>query len=187
MMNKLLAHLGRLGGVIISPRPTFSRIVRDGEGSLLELVPWIAIVAVVIAPMDAGRAILWFRINWWEGVTSLVTMMSNRMALPLGGALAAGVLLYIGELVFRTGSEKRGFDLALDAAAFTLIPHLILAALGMLLSVLGADLWWMPHYPPLRGPASHVLLRLAVAYGWSLCLYALVASIFWRRETSANA
>jgi hypothetical protein len=185
-MNKLLAHFGRLGGVIISPRQTFSRIVLDGEGNLLELVPWIALVAVAIAPADAGRAILWFRINWWEGVTSLVTMLSNRMALPLGSALAGGIVLYLGETIFRSGEEKRGFDLALDAAAFTLVPHLLLAALGSMLSVLGAELWWMPHHPALRGIPAHMALRGAVAFGWSIALFALVASIFWKRGPTAR-
>lgn len=185
-MKKISDHFARVGGVLISPRATFRRMIETGEGNLLELVPWLILVTVVIAPIETGRAILMLRVDVWEGIMSFVTLLSNRMMPALAGALGAGIVLYLGELIFRPGEEKRGLDLALDATAFTLIPYFFLCVLGVVLGAVGREIWWMPHRQ-LRGTLPYQLLRLGVSFGWSLVLWGLMAFEFFKPRTRAQA
>jgi hypothetical protein len=101
------------------------------------------------------------------------------MSPALAGALGAGMVLYLGELIFRR-EGRRGLDLALDATAFTLVPYLLLAVIGALLSHAGWEVWWMPHRL-LRGPAYYQSMRLAAAFGWSAILWVLMARMFWTK------
>ena len=54
-------------------------------------------------------------------------------------------------------------------------------ALGIL-SVLGLELWWMPHRT-LRGTFWYLSLRVLVAYTWSFVLLLLVARELWKAPT----
>lgn len=180
VFSKLLDHFARVGGVLISPRTTLARIVA-GEGTLLELVPWIVMVTVVIAPVETGRAILMVRVDLLEGLLAFANVLSARMAPALAGALGAGIALYLGEMMFSKAprEERLGLDRSLDATAFTLVPYLFLAVAGALLSHAGVEWWFMPHRI-LRGGPYYQFIRIAVSFGWSMILWLWVARLSWR-------
>jgi hypothetical protein len=181
LTERLSAHLSRLGGVLAHPRATFERILDAREGSLLELVPWAVLVAITVAPVEAGRAFLMFRVSIAEGIVSLLGLIANRMAPALGLAIAMAAVLYVVELFRRAKDERYGFDRLLDACAFTLVPFLALASLGAILASFDLELWWMPHRR-IGGDIGPRALRVAVAFGWSITLSGWIAYRVWRRR-----
>lgn len=185
-LHKLLDHFARVGGVLISPRKTLARIVA-GEGTLLELVPWIIFVTAAIAPVETGRAILMLRVDLLEGLLAFANVLSARMAPALAGALGAGIALYLGEMIFSSAppEERLGLDRSLDATSFTLVPYLFLAIAGALLSHAGIEWWFMPHRA-LRGGPYYQFIRLAVSFGWPAILWLWVARLSWRRRAAAD-
>lgn len=174
---RLWGHFARLGGVLVRPARTFERIV-DGEGRVSELLPWVVAVDIAIAPQDLGRGILLGRRALLEGVIAFINAIANRMSIAFIGALVGAVIVFAGEHFGRPRESRRGFDAALDGAAFTLVPYLALAALGALLAHAGLDLAWMPHRS-LRGGFGEVAFGAAVAYGPSLILMGVLAKVFW--------
>lgn len=174
---RMLDHLGRLGGVLIHPRRTFSRIVLAREGHMLELLPWVALVSVVVSPIEAGRALLFFRLSLSEGASALLMLLSSRMSPALAGVVVGAILLHGLEIATRSADARHGLDAAMDAVAFTIVPYLGLSALGMVLSLFGDELWWMPHHL-VRGAPWVQAVRIAVGFGWSIALLGIVVAIF---------
>lgn len=161
-----------MGGVIVRPRSTLLSILRGGGGSIWELLPWLVITAAAAAPIQAGRAILVARVDPIGGLRSLLSLLADRMSVGLIGALVAASVLYL----LRPAKDGEGvhFDRALDAAVFMLVPFLLLMAIGAICSALGAEMWFMPHRR-LRGVWWVLSIRAAVAYGWSVALFFVVA------------
>ena len=179
--ERLMSHLSRLGGVLAHPRTAFDRILDLREGSLLELVPWAVLVSITVAPVEAGRALLLFRVSIAEGIVSLLALVANRMAPALGLAIAMAAVLYVLELFRRGKDERYGFDRLLDACSLTLVPFLALASLGAFLASLDLELWWMPHRR-IGGDFAARTLRIAVAFGWSITLWGWIAYRVWRKR-----
>lgn len=177
----LSAALSRLGGVFLHPRSTLWRVLARGEGSLFEVLPWLALAALTVSPTGAGQAFLLLRVSPGEGVIALLGLIVNRMSGVLMVMIGGAVLLLVIASAARA-RIKPGFDRCLDACAYLLLPHLLLASTGAALSELGVELWFLPHRLP-KGAPSVLALRLAVAYGWSLLLFGLLAwEIVKRRE-----
>jgi len=179
-VSALVAHLARLGGVIISPRRTLRRALWQGEASLWEIWPWMLVVTAAVAPTGAGRAVLVGRVAALDGVLLFFNLVASRMVAPLIGVLVAAILL---TLVSRLapGAPKATFDAALDAVGLTLVPFLLLAAAGSLLYALGLELWFMPHRR-FAVPGTAGAVRLAVAFGWPLALYGFLIWEVWTRR-----
>jgi len=161
-----MSALDRFGGVFLHPRRTLAAIL-DGRGSFFEILPWMILAAIIVAPTQAGQVVLVGRTSPVDGVRAFFGLISTRAGGPLLGAVA-GALLLVGWARHR--GRALGFDRAFDACAYALLPHFALAALGAMLSALGAELWFMPHRL-LRGTGWYLAARFAVAYGWSLLLF----------------
>ena len=142
-----------------------------------EVFPWIAVACAAAAPTQAGRALLLMRIDPIGGGFTLLNMIGNRASAAVMGAVVAASILYL---------LRRGvlFDRALDATIFMLVPFLALMSLGAGLSALGAETWFLPHRR-IRGVAWVLAVRLVVAYGWSVILFAVVFFSVWRRPKSS--
>lgn len=174
----ILRHLERLGGIILHPRRTILAILAERPGGLTEILAWASLVSCALQPVGAGQALLLVRASPLDGVMSLVSVIASRLSLALGGVIAAAVLLALLERVrVKDAAARRGFDLALDACAYLLVPYLLLASVGQLLAASGLDLGWMPHHN-VRGRFGDRLLQAAVAYGWSIGLYALLVHAY---------
>jgi hypothetical protein len=171
-MRFVLAHLARIGGMIVAPRRTLQRLTETKQGTVFEVLVYMVLVAVIVSPIEAGRALLMARTSIGESAMILVTLVADRMGAAIGGLLGAAVVLSIIERVRK--KTVLGFDRALDVASYLLVPHLLLCIAGFMLSAYGLELWWMPHRR-IVGSAEIVLLRVAVAFGWSLVLFGWLA------------
>lgn len=176
----MLAHLGRLGGVIRSPQRTLRKFLWRGEGRLWDILPWLVVVTGAVAPTRAGRAVLLGRVDVIDGLLLFGNLVANRMLYPLLGLVVAASILHLMDRVRHPSEVKVGFDIALDTVAYTLIPYLLLAAVGAGLSALGVDLWFMPHHD-LRAPGWYGVARVVVAFGWPAALYLFLVREVWRR------
>ncbi len=151
------------------PGATVRRLVA-GEGRLWEILPWMLVVTAAVSPVSAGRALLVGRVDPWGGLQLFLATVGERMGGPLLGCAAGALLLHL--LSRRTVR----FDAALDTCAFLLLPFLALGALGAILSGFGLDLWFMPHHRP-QGPPEILAVRLLVAFGPSLALFARAVQV----------
>lgn len=180
MSTRLLRHAERLGGMVLHPKATLDAVIHAREATLLALLPWFALVAFALEPVRTGQALLLFKVGVLDGLMTLVQVFGNRMAQPFVGIVVAAAVLTLVETFQRPRAARHGFDVALDACTFTLVPYLALAAIGRLLQALGADLWFLPHHP-LRGLWWERAIELLAAYGWSFALYVVAARSFWGR------
>lgn len=171
--------LDRLGGVFVRPRATLAGVLARGEGSLFEVLPWIALCAFTVAPIPAGQALLLLRARPVDGVLALAGVVTTRMGGALIGALVGALVLQLLGQLRPGGKVSLGFDRCLDACTYALLPHLALASVGAGLSELGLELWFMPHRL-LRGTGFSVASRFVVAYGWSLVLFGGMMIWIWR-------
>jgi thiol-disulfide isomerase/thioredoxin len=160
-----------MGRAMVHPTEAF-RAALAGHGSLFDVIPWAVVVAITVAPTDAGESILLARLDPRAGVLGFLGLIGNRMAIGFIGVVIAAMIVF---LLGQIGGRSPSFDRCLDATGYLLVPHLILAALGAALSASGHELWFMPHRL-LRGGPGVFAIRLAVAYGASLVL--LVALCF---------
>lgn len=171
--------------MVVHPRATLVRVIVAREGSLLELLPWMVVVALALEPVRSGQAALLMRTSLVDGLMLLLSQISTRLTPALIGAFSAAASLYVAERLAKPAAEQHGFDAALDAAGYTLVPYLLLASAGRIASSAGLDLWWLPHHP-LHGSLSDRAVEAAVGYGWSIALLALASYLFWterpRRE-----
>ncbi len=174
----MTAFVERIGGVLVSPRSTLLRILRTGEGNLGELAFLMVLVSLTVAPVQAGQVFLLLRSSIPAGLSALLSLVANRMAGPILGAIAGAVVLS-GVDRIRRGKLSMPFDRSLDACLYALVPFLLLSSLGGSLSELGAELWFMPHRL-LRGTPSVFMIRFAVAYAWPLVLFGVLVREVWK-------
>jgi hypothetical protein len=161
-----------MGGVLIRSRTTL-RAILEGEGRAWEIFPWIAVVAAASAPVESGRALLLLRVDPFSGIWSFLAMVADRCGPGLVGAVVAALVLTW---------RKVSFDRAFDTTMFLLVPYLLLAAIGALLSSIGIEIWFFPHRR-MTGVPWVVAVRSLVAYGWSLILFGLLLYISKRQST----
>ncbi len=166
--------------MILHPRATLDAVIHARAATLLGLLPWFAIVAFALEPVRTGQALLLFKVGLLDGLMTLVQVFGNRMAQPFVGIVAASALLALVETFLRPRDQRHGFDVALDASTFALVPYLLLASVGRLLQVAGLDLWWLPHHS-IRGVWWERAIEIAAAYGWSAALFVVAAQSFWGR------
>lgn len=179
MIGAGLRHLARLGGVIVAPRRTLRRVLLEGDGALWEVLPWMVLVTAAVAPTGAGRALLVGRVAALDGVLLFVNLVATRMVAPLIGIVVAAAIL--AAVSRATSDQPVGFDLALDACAFTLVPFLLLAGVGVLLHASGIELWFMPHRR-FTVPGTVGAVRSLVAFAWPAALYLLLLVEVWTRR-----
>lgn len=179
MRDRVLGHLARIGGVIVRPRATLLRMFLGSEGSLLELIPWMVIISMTVAPVSAGRALLSMRVDPVDGFSALLRLLAGRMVEPLACAFGGAAVLYLFARVKRPFRRDLPFDRALDLAAFMLVPYFALAAIGVIAASAGVDLWWLPHRQ-LNVPIEHLALKALVSYGWSLALLLILTVMLAR-------
>jgi hypothetical protein len=109
------------------------------------------------------------RVDPLAGAWSFLALVADRTSVGLIGAVVAALLLqWLGHT----------FDRAFDCTMHMLVPFLLLAAIGALASELGGEMWFMPHRR-LTGVHWVYAVRVLVAYGWSLVLFAVVARSVW--------
>jgi len=173
-MKPVLNALGRLGGALATPRRTLIGVLEKGDGSVFEVLLFALVVGIIVQPTSAGQAFLLMRVSPLEGLMALSRVVFGRFG-------TAFVIVLVGAaIVFVLGRLRVGFDKILDACAYTLVPHFLLAAVGAALSNLGAELWFLPHRN-LKGDGPYFLARLAAGYGWSVALLGLIAIHVLRR------
>lgn len=161
-----MAHLQRLGGMLVRPGPALRQLIDHPEGKLGEVAMWLVFLAAVVSPTRTGRAMLLVRQDPVAGLLAFVQQLQVRLVGPLLGVLLAAALL-------AAASRRRlGFDRGLDVAAFTLTPLLLLTALGVVLRSLGYEVWFLPHRS-IQGVWPAASVQVAVAYGWSVGLLGL--------------
>lgn len=160
----ITGHLTRLGGVLIRPRSTLLSIARGEQGRAWEIFPWLVVVIAAASPTEAGRALLLMRVEPVNGLFGFVSMIADRASAGLVGAVLAAFVL---------GRWNVSFDRAFDCTMFMLVPFLLLVAIGAGLSLLGAEIWFLPHRR-MTGVPWVIALRSLVAYGWSLVLFGVV-------------
>lgn len=168
-----MTALERLGGVFIAPRRTLRAIAVDGAGRPLELLPLFVLVVGVVQPTGLGQALLVARTQLGDGLLAIASLVMSRMSGPVIGAAVFAFVLW-GAARARRPELQLGFDGALDAALYALLPYLVLAALGGALAERGLEAWFLPHRL-LRGAPEVWAARLVAGYGWSLTLGAWLA------------
>jgi hypothetical protein len=156
------ARLERLGGVLARPRATLQRLLSADEGSLYEPLSLFALAAIIAAPSQAGRAMLFFRANPIEGLSVLLNLFAERLWPVCAGALGVSVILRL-VLLRRRITLRPSFARLVDLGFYFMLPHAPLVALGATLAHFGYDLWFMPHRLPAGGTET-MLPRLLVAY-----------------------
>jgi hypothetical protein len=163
--------LRRLGGVIVAPRRTLLAIAR-GEGSVFELLPWMLLVSLTVAPYQTGQAFLLLRVSVADGLSAIGGLFLGRMTAPLVAAVVgAMVLIAVARMTPKTDLS---FDRGFDACTYALVPHLVLASVGAALSEAQMELWFLPHRL-VKGNLTVIAIRIAAGYGWSLLLFAILA------------
>ncbi len=160
--------LERLGGVFSRPRATLTRLLEDGEGSLYEPLVVFATAAVIAAPSQTGRALLFLRVSPIEGLTVLLQLLSERLWPVFAGALCAALLLRL-VLMIQSHPSRPSLSRLIDLGFYLMLPHAVLVVVGAVFAHLGLELWFMPHRLPKGGPIT-MGTRLLVAYLPSLGL-----------------
>ncbi len=168
-----MTPLERLGGVLVAPRRTLRAIAVGGAGRPLELVPVFVLVVGVVQPAGLGQALLVARSQVGDGLLAVASLVTSRMSGPVIGAAAFALVVWLAARA-RRPELGLGFDGALDAALYALLPYLLLAALGGALAERGLEAWFLPHRL-LRGAPEVWAARLVAGYGWSLTLGAVLA------------
>lgn len=186
MIQPVLRHLARLGGVIVAPRATLTRLLRAPEGQMWELLPWFVVVTAVLSPTGAGRALLVCRVGVLDGLLLFVNLIAGRMLGPMIGLFVAASILHLVDRLRFRGALQVPFDVALDATAFTLVPFLLLACVGALLSQLGLELTVFPHRS-LQVAGWLGAARVATAFGWPVVLFGILLKEVWTRPGAAGA
>lgn len=173
-------HLGRLGGMLVSPRQTLAGLFDGEEGRMWSILGWMALLAVALDPSRIGRALLLARVDLLGGLYLLVDTMARRLVVPLIGVIVAGYLL---ERASRGSERPLGADRALDIASYLLVPFLLLASIGAMAAAWGVEMWALPHRP-IQGPAWVVAAKVVVGFGASLGLLGLAVHDLRRRRSA---
>lgn len=171
-MTAVLDAVGRLGGALATPRRTLIGVLQQGRGSIFEVLLLTVVAAVVVAPTSFGHAVLLVRASALDGLVMVAQVVVGRFAPALVGALIAAALLTGVDRV-RGRAAGLSFDRALDACAYALVPHFVLAIAGATLASLGHELWFLPHRT-LRGQGLHWLSMVGAGYLWSVVVYGML-------------
>lgn len=171
-MSRLLDMLGRLGGALLVPQRTLLGVLTRGGGSLFEVLLLALLTGIVVEPTRAGQVVLMLRSSLLDGLVMALQTLVGRFTPALLGALG-GALVLVAVARARGVLPELGFDRALDACAYALVPHLVLALVGATAAQLGLDLWFLPHHP-LRGRGLDLVWRFVAGLGWSLALWGLL-------------
>ncbi len=158
---------------------------------MFDMLPWCILVACALSPSRAGQAVLFARVNILEGLQILFGLLSAQMAKPfIGAAIAALILACVARFKVDIQETKEGavrwtFDRCLDACAYMLTPYLLIASVSLILEQVGVRWSFLPHRP-FRGTGVYLFFRLALAFGWSFCLYCYLVKKLWTGvETAA--
>jgi hypothetical protein len=180
VFERVMGHMTRIGGVLARPNATFARMIAAGEGNALEVLPWAIAVVAIIAPISMGQALRLLRARFFDGLIDFTQLVAGRMSGAFFGVLAAAAVLHVIERLRKPSDKRMGFDRAIDVCAFMLVPFFLISVVGFLLATLGLNLWWMPHNR-FAGDPGMLAWKIAVAFGWSLGLFGLVARMTWKK------
>lgn len=172
---RALDVIGRLGGALVVPHRTLPAVLAQGRGSIFEVLLLALVAAVVVSPTSAGQAVLLLRANVGDGALMIVQLVVGRFSYALIGVLVAAALLTLVDRA-RDGAAAVGFDRALDACAYALVPYFVLAIAGATLAASGLELSFLPHRT-LRGRGLDWLSMVAAGYAWSVATYGV---LLWR-------
>jgi hypothetical protein len=167
----LVRRLRILGGVLVAPRATLRALLFREQAPLGPLLALMILVAAASAPTETGRALLLARGDLLDGASLLGSVLAGRLLAPLAGAFAAAVPVWA--LGRRGSGPAVGFDRALDATLYVLVPWILLAAVGVLGEPFGVDFWAFPHRP-MRGPPDLVAWRAVAGFGWPLLCWGVL-------------
>ncbi len=178
LLTALLDAVGRLGGAVATPHRTLVGVLQQGRGSIFEILPLALVAGVVVAPTSAGHALLMLRSSFADGLIMISQLVMGRFSYGLIGALvAAGILVAVDRA--RGGPAGFGFDRALDACGYALVPHFVLTLAGAALAAQGVELWFLPHRT-VRGQGLHWLTMVAAGYAWSVVVFGVLLAHVWR-------
>ncbi len=206
MIPAMMRLFSRLGGMWVHPRHTLRALAAGKGGDPFEALTLYLVVQLCVcgrllyrSAMLASEAPDVARRRAFEAVWAL-----SRNDLWLYFVVTLGLLL-LGQLL-RTLARRRsargpGQPSALSsrglaaAAAYLLLPLVLLKAIGAATLWLGVDAWWLPHHPvdsyvvivKNRVDWGRFWLKCAVAYGPSALLLAdLVVWLVLRRARGAG-
>ncbi|MEM7675736.1 MAG: hypothetical protein AAF449_06995 [Myxococcota bacterium] len=161
----MAAHLKRLGGMLVRPVPTLRHMRHTGQGHMYEVFGWLLLLTAATSPVRTGRALLYLRAARFDSM--FVGFLASRITIALVSVFVAGMLLAVA-----SRGHRISYVQAVDIAAFTLTPMLLLMAIGILLGAAGFEVRVLPHRALPRGGS----LRgwwIAASYGWSIALLLL--------------
>ena len=138
-------HFERIGGLIISPRSTLSRLLRPDceEGRIWSILVWLVFLCLILDPSQTGRIVLIARIDVPAGVMLLANMFGRYVWGPFMAIILSTIVLSFASRFFR---RPLSVDRALDVSAYFFVPYIALTVLGVLLLNLGIDVTWLPHH-----------------------------------------
>ena len=180
--------LERMGGGILHPRKIFDGILNGAGGSMFELLPWMVLVTLTVAPTESGQIVLMGRGDLFVAVRMLLGLVTNRLGGALVGAAVGALVLSGLSALGRRGRDRRGpgYDRLLDATTYCLVPFLALASLGALLRASGVEVWFLPHRL-LSGRGMVLATRVLVAFGGPLILFGVLATRVWHHARAEHS
>jgi hypothetical protein len=157
-------HLGWMGGMLVSPRATFTRMLARPP-RFEALLPWIFVSTAIAEPVRVGQAFLLMRIAPIDGLLLFVQQAFQRFGPPVLGVFLLAFLRNLKP----SGDGRRSFDVWSSTFGFVLAPLFLLTAIGGGLAALDLEVWFLPHH---RIDLGHSVgwVRAVVAYGWPLAL-----------------
>lgn len=107
----MIGAIERLGGALVAPRATFSRLLGSGEGGFGEVLLWLSTWALAVEPEAVGRGLSLVPSEPGAGALMVAGVIADRLGVPLGLAVAGAVGLALGS---RRSGRRLELDRALD-------------------------------------------------------------------------
>lgn len=171
--------------VLLVPADTFREALDEGKG-LGTLFLLLGIELALVSPVSVATALIRLPANPLTAVGTLWSQFLHYALPPLVGVLLLALLVYY----FLRWREKRSVDLWAVASmlAYAWVPHVLIVALGVLLSSLGLSVPLLPYGGYDADALSPTLraLRFLIAFGPSLAL-AVVAIRAVRKDAAKDA
>ncbi len=178
--------LSRLGGVLLSPKNTFERLIKDGQGGVGDVVWFMLLAMIGTQPLNSAKAFL----GAGQGLIVPFSKLANQFfAFALGPLVVLFALGLLMAGVARIRGIKTSVDGLLTSVTYLWVPVGVLGMAGALLVEVGLSNTILPHFPlgyffRLEPPWWKIMLKLVLSYGPSAYLGWILIKVVFAR--SAN-